>query len=287
MPCVFPVTVSSSSPLHLSLASPPRSAAVIATSRDEVGVLARTLDETAARLQQLVERERALLSDVSHELRTLIARMRLAIELCEDEASPDADQHLRGRHDLLVGFADDVAELEQLVDDVLTASRLDAVAAMRTPQLQRAPVDTAHLVAVLADRFADRHPAHALEVEAADELPMLFADEALLRRLVDNLLDNAARYAEASAGPVGLVARRDGDGIAIDVRDRGEGVASEDLPRLFEPFFRADQSRARGTGGHGLGLSICRRIARAHGGEVNAGLQAGGGMVFTVTLPPG
>jgi signal transduction histidine kinase len=110
------------------------------------------------------------------------------------------------------------------------------------------------------------------------------ADPAMLRRAIENLLDNAAKYSEPSA-PVEVAARRDGAGVALEVRDHGIGIDPADLARLFTPFFRTDRSRARGTGGVGLGLALARRIAEAHGGTIGAQAAAGGGTLFRVRLP--
>jgi signal transduction histidine kinase len=126
-------------------------------------------------------------------------------------------------------------------------------------------------------------------VAVAAGLPEVEADAALLRRLLGNLLDNAAKYSDA--GTTVTVAARAveaaaGGGVALEVRDQGIGVAAEDLPRLFTPFFRTDRSRARGTGGVGLGLALAKRIAEAHGGTIGAASAPGAGTTFRVTLPP-
>jgi signal transduction histidine kinase len=114
--------------------------------------------------------------------------------------------------------------------------------------------------------------------------PALVGDAPLLRRMLANLLDNAAKYSEPPS-PVSLAARGVGDDLVVEVRDRGIGIDAEDLPRLFTPFFRTDRSRARGTGGVGLGLVLARRIAEAHGGRISVASAPGEGTVVTVTLP--
>ena len=111
------------------------------------------------------------------------------------------------------------------------------------------------------------------------------ADPALLRRVFDNLLDNAAKYADHDTGDIEIGVAGDEAALTVQVRDRGTGVAPEDLPRLFEPFFRADRSRTRGTGGSGIGLAFCASVVRAHGGEIDARLRKGGGLTVEVRLP--
>jgi signal transduction histidine kinase len=243
----------------------------------ELGELGRSFDEMAARLEALVKSERELLANVSHELRTPLARIRVALELA---AEGDAERARR----YLAEIGQDLAELDALVEDVLAAARLDArgAAALRVGE---APVDLGAVAREAAERFRAAHAGRTLAVEIEEGLPALRGDAALLRRLVANLLDNAAKYSEPPA-PIRLVARRDGAGSALEVRDRGIGIDPEDLPRLFTPFFRTDRSRARGTGGTGLGLALARRIAEAHGGTIAAESAPGEGTTFRVRLPP-
>jgi signal transduction histidine kinase len=244
----------------------------------EVGELAAAFDDMAARLERLVRGEKELLANVSHELRTPMARIRVALALAEEGDVVRARQ-------ALAEIGEDLAELERLVDEIMAAARLDLAGADGLP-LHRAPLDARALVEDAAARFRARHDGRVLLVEAGGPLPAPEADAALLRRLLGNLLDNAAKYSDA-AEPVTLSARAAADGaLVLEVRDRGIGVAEEDLPRLFTPFFRTDRSRARGTGGVGLGLALARRIVEAHGGSATAERGAVG-MVFRATLPAG
>jgi signal transduction histidine kinase len=244
--------------------------------RGELGELGRSFDEMAARLEALVRSERELLANVSHELRTPLARIRVALELA---AEGDAERARR----YLGEIGQDLAELDGLVEDVLAAARLEArgAAALR---VEDGPVDLAAVAQAAAERFRAGHEGRAVEVELEDGLPALRGDAALLRRLLANLLDNAAKYSEPPAA-IRLAVRRDGAGAALEVRDRGIGIDPEDLPRLFTPFFRTDRSRARGTGGTGLGLTLARRIAEAHGGTIAAESAPGEGTTFRVRLP--
>lgn len=242
----------------------------------EVGELAAAFDEMAGRLERLVRGEKELLANVSHELRTPMARIRVALALAEEGDVARARQALGE-------IGDDLFELERLVDEILAAARLDLPGAGGLP-LHRAPLEVRALLDDAAARFRARHGERVLEVQAEEPLPTTEADAALLRRLLGNLLDNAAKYSESSR-PVTLAARAAPGGLVLEVRDRGIGVDDADLPRLFTPFFRTDRSRARGTGGVGLGLALARRIAEAHGGGVTAERAPGEGMVFRVTLP--
>jgi two-component system, OmpR family, sensor kinase len=244
-------------------------------AKGELGELGGAFDEMADRLQRLVESERELLANVSHELRTPLARIRVALELAAEGDPERARRHLEG-------IAADLAELDGLVEDVLAAARLDARGAGDLPVTHSA-VDLAAVVAEAAARFREAHPGRELAVETSPA-PQVRGDAALLRRLLANLLDNAAKYSEAPS-PVTLALRADGDAAVLEVRDRGIGVDADDLPRLFTPFFRTDRSRARGTGGTGLGLALAKRIAEAHGGAIAAESAPGAGTTFRVRLP--
>ena len=168
--------------------------------------------------------------------------------------------------------------------DVLTAARLDLSrgrAGHEMAALRRVPVLGGDIVEQAAARFRSLHPDRTLSVEIVGALPGILADPALLRRAVDNLLDNACAYSDADR-PVVLAARAEGATLTIEVRDRGIGIAPEDQARLFTPFFRADRSRARNTGGVGLGLA--REIVEAHGGTIAAESAPGEGATFRIRI---
>jgi two-component system, OmpR family, sensor kinase len=256
--------------------------------RGEVGELAAAFDDMAARLEALVRGEKELIANVSHELRTPLARMKMALALAEEGDVTRARKALGE-------IGEDVGELERLTDEILAAARVDLAGAGGLP-LHRERIEVEGLVAEAAERFRSRHPGRELSLEVAPGLPALDGDPALLRRLLGNLLDNAAKYSEPPA-PVVLVASLAGEGapgappggaaVALEVRDQGIGVDPADLPHLFTPFFRTDRSRARDSGGVGLGLALARRIAEAHGGRISARAADGPGTVFRVTLPVG
>ncbi len=250
---------------------------------DEIGEVAKAFDDMAARIGKLLQTERELLANVSHELRTPLARIRVALDLA-NEADP---------RDVVASIgeiAQDLAELERIVDDVLASARLALDASSPTSRpaamLVRAErLDTHALLEKSAGRFQSAHPDRPLLVRLAKDLPEVMADAVLLRRVIDNLLDNAHKYTEEPAGPIVLEARRDGDEVVIEVQDHGIGIDEADLERLFEPFFRADRSRTRATGGLGLGLALARRVVDAHGGTIGFTSEVGEGTVVRVRLP--
>jgi signal transduction histidine kinase len=240
---------------------------------DEIGALGRTLDEMAERLGRLLEGHRDLLANASHELRTPLARIRVCLSLAAEAPPEDTARHLRA-------IEEDLEELESLVSDLLTASRLDAGGRL---VLHRDTVETRALVEAARARFERRHPGRRLVAEIG-EAPAIDAEGPLLARALDNLLDNAARYSEPPT-PIELTLRPEDGGVAFAVRDSGIGIAAEDQERLFTPFFRADRSRDRHTGGVGLGLALSKRIAEAHGGRIAVESAPGAGATVRVWLP--
>ena len=236
---------------------------------DEVGRLARSFDEMADRIQAARKAEKELLANVSHELRTPLARMKVALELIEPP-----DDAVRKR---LQGLGEEVDELDRLIGDVLTASRLDLAAL----PLRKVRLRLADVLAKSLDRARQLDPELKAESRVDPELSV-DADESLLSRALDNLLDNARKYANGT--PIELEARRDGAQAVIAVRDRGPGIPPEELPRVFDPFFRGEGVRGRATG-FGLGLALARRVAEAHGGTASATNAGGGGARIELRLP--
>ncbi len=242
---------------------------------DEIGALARTLDEMAERLGRLLEGHRDLLANVSHELRTPLARIRVSLSLAAEAPPADVARHLRA-------IEEDVAELESLVGDVLTVSRLDAGGRL---VLRRERVEPEELVEAAVLRLSRLHAGRTVE-SRLEPVPAISGEPGLLARVLDNLLDNAARYSEAPS-PLALTLGPRDDGVEVTVRDHGVGIAPEDQARLFTPFFRADRSRDRNTGGVGLGLLLSKRIVESHGGRLSVESRTGEGTTVRVWLPRG
>jgi signal transduction histidine kinase len=248
--------------------------------RDEVGTVAQAFDDMADRVMALLRGQTELIANVAHELRTPLARIRVALDLADDGDAAVARESL-------AEIAEDLAELESLVNDVLASARMDLAhnsAAGAAPTLHRTPLELGAVLTQAADRLRHRYPDRAVQLQLGSDLPAIEGDAVLLRRALDNLLDNARKYSP-TASEIRLRAARNGDQIVVEVIDHGEGIAPADLERLFTPFFRADRSRTRATGGVGLGLALSKRIVEAHGGTVAARSAPGEGTTMTVTLP--
>ena len=250
--------------------------------KDEIGDVANAFDDMADRIARLLLAERELLANVSHELRTPLARIRVALDLANEAELAVAVESLKD-------IAEDLAELERLVDDVLAAARLahQAGSPASSPlPVRKEPIELRSLLDKAVQKFSGAHPARKLAVDLPDELPIVQGDPVLLRRVFDNLLDNANKYTTGTDGDgIALRAKKESDVVLVEIQDHGIGIAKDDLARVFEPFFRADRSRTRATGGLGLGLALVKRVVDAHGGKIDFESEVGEGTTARVRLP--
>lgn len=244
------------------------SLAQLAARGDEFGVLARDFNRMGARLQDLIGSQRQLLRDVSHELRSPLARLRVALALAE-RATPAEREQLWGR------LTQECDRLEALISEILALARLDADPG--SPQ----PLDLQHLLDSLGEDTALAAPEQRVQLHLPERLPPLQGWPDMLGRALDNLLRNALRF-NPPPQPIEIQVAQQAGVLRISVRDHGPGAPSELLPRLGEPFFRAPHQTASG---HGLGLAIARRAAERHGGQLLLSNHPDGGFVATLELP--
>jgi signal transduction histidine kinase len=231
------------------------SARVKVEGRDEVARLAASFNGAAARIEDLVNAHRMLLSNASHELRTPLSRIRLGIELYKETGNPKYKAELERN----------IAELDSLIDEILLASRLDATRTLPS----REDID---LLALVAEECARS------ECTVEGEPISIRGDPRLLRRLIRNLIENARRYGKP---PVRVELRREKNLAALEVMDGGEGIPPAERERVFEPFHRLGSD----SKGAGLGLALVRQIARLHGGDAVVAPRAGAPSCFRITLP--
>jgi two-component system osmolarity sensor histidine kinase EnvZ len=234
------------------------------TGPRELARLAHRVNALGREVHELLDGRTTLLAGLSHDLRTPLARMRLAIEMLSRRPDPALIERLER----------DIEEMNRLVGDMLELARGLGQEAPRR-------IDVGELLEQLA-RSAREAGASVTVVSApctATAAPMA------LRRVLGNLLSNAQRY--GGAGMIELQAQRDGGAVRIGVLDRGRGIPDDQLEAVFRPFHRVESSRSRGTGGSGLGLAIVRQLAQANGWTVSLENRAGGGLAAWVTLPDG
>jgi signal transduction histidine kinase len=248
--------------------------------QDDLGLLAADLDTMAERLRNQLESKQQLLRDVSHELRSPLARLQLALSLAEREKG-DPERHL-------TRIASEADRLEQLIARTLQLVRLERP----TGTLEQLPVNVGDLLrTIAADVVIEADAQGCLINVQADSGIVVSGDAELLRSAFENVLRNAVRYSP-QGGMVSVSARRmlsggqEPDATEVIVRDHGPGVPDKDLKLIFEPFYRVEAAREhRDGGGEGLGLAIAARAVTLHGGDIEARNLPGGGLALSITLP--
>ncbi len=250
--------------------------------RDELTELMRDFDRMAERIQGLVDSQSRLMKDVSHELRSPLARLSVALGLARQRATPEVAPELESSLNRIEVEAD---RLNQLIQRLLTISRLES----GTDGLRQTVLSLRELVEQVAHDAEYETPGRKCRVtaDAADEF-LVEADPSLLRSAVENVVRNATRYtAEGTTVEVRLERQRaaSGEEIVVRVLDSGPGVPDNALQKIFEPFYRLDDARNRQTGGAGLGLSIADRAVRLHGGQLRASNRKEGGLEVEIRIP--
>ncbi len=240
--------------------------------RDELADMGRDFDAMAERIEELVTAQRRLLSDISHELRSPLARLNVAVELAGDTATGETRDYLRR-------ISEESAELDALIGQLLTLQRLES----REARVLKTGVDLRELVrGVVADVDFEAQSHGAIEIKRLDECE-LEGNPELLRSALQNVARNAVLHSGQKAVDVSL--ETEGGHALLCVRDFGPGVPDDVLEKLFDPFYRVATDRARQSGGTGLGLSITKRAVEAHGGTVRALNAQGGGLRVEIRLP--
>ncbi len=244
---------------------------------NELGELATVLNSTFARLEGAFARQQQFTADASHELRTPIA-----VILSQTQATLARERNSAEYRETLEACQRAAQRMRRLTESLLALARLDA----GQESLKRERIDLSQTVResleLLRPLAEDRHIRIHSELATTECL----GDSERLAQVISNLLSNAILH-NTSDGEVRVVTRRENDSALLVVADTGPGIPAEDLPRIFERFYRADKSRTGATGGTGLGLAICKAIVAAHGGSIDVACPASGGATFTVRLPSG
>ncbi len=243
-------------------------------SNNEIGVLGATFDQMVAQLQTSFTTQRRFIADAAHELRTPLTAASGNVELLMLGAASDPAQQRRS----LQQMNRELERMGRLVDDLLTLSRLDARSTLRY-----ADVDLGALTLELVSEFRSRSPQHHWSVQALPGL-LVRGDADRLRQVLMNVLENARKYTP-EGGSIMVSAAADQDRVVLKVEDTGIGIPAEDVPRVWNRFYRVDQARTRASGGSGLGLSIVKSIVESHGGHVALSSTVGEGTIVTLILP--
>jgi two-component system sensor histidine kinase BaeS len=252
------------------------------TTRDETGILAVAFNELTERRERMEAQRKAMVSDIAHELRSPLTNIRGWLEVTRDGiVDPDPE--------LLASLHEEAVLLQRVIDDLQDLAAADAGTltlhreAVRADELLE-QVAAAHRVGAEAAGIGLRTGTDGTFAPAGSGTPWLDADPVRMRQALGNLVSNAIRHTP-DGGTIALSAREEEGQVVIEVADTGSGIAAEDLPSVFDRFWRAEKSRSRRTGGSGLGLSIVRQLVAAHGGTAAVASELGAGSVFTLRLP--
>lgn len=246
--------------------------------RDELGDLGTDFDSMAERIGLLLRNQRQLLSDISHELRSPLARLYVALGLARKRADAETG-------DALDRIERETERLNELIGQLLSITKMEG----EEPSAERHPVRLRELVTEIVNDadFEARSQQRGVDLSRADDCVVLGFEE-LMRRAIENVVRNAVHYtSDGTRVDTSLTLRRD-NGAAeavIEVRDRGPGVPEDQLDDLFRPFYRLDGARGRASGGTGLGLAISDRAVRLHGGHISARNSADGGLIVEIAMP--
>ncbi len=233
--------------------------------RDELGELAGSVDRMADDIQAMLEAKRLLLLAISHELRSPLTRARVNIELLEKSSSRD-------------NLSRDLSEIDTLLTELLESERLSN----RHAALNLSATDPMQLISdLVGDRFSDE----GIELQLAASGTFIPLDTARIKLLIRNLLDNSLRHTPGGSSPPEVHSGYRDESWWLRVRDHGPGISAQHIPHVTEPFYRVDPARRRETGGFGLGLYLCRKIAEAHGGELRIESSEGVGTRIELVIP--
>ncbi|MDX3087711.1 MULTISPECIES: HAMP domain-containing sensor histidine kinase [Streptomyces] len=242
---------------------------------DEIGHLTAAFNDLAERRELLEAQRTSMVNDVAHELRSPLTNIRSWLEAAQDGIAPTDRQLL----DLLF---DEAGALQHIIDDLRDLAAADTGELALHYEMVRVADILDQVVA--GQRSRAEHAGVALEIHVDEDKHEVCADPLRLRQVIGNLVGNAVRHTP-SGGRISLTCRHLGDEVRIEVRDTGSGIAPEDLPHIFDRFWRAEKSRNRRTGGSGLGLSIARKLTEAHGGTITVRSTLAEGTTFTVVVP--
>jgi len=243
--------------------------------RGEVGQLARSFNNMADELENAEKLRRNLVTDVAHELRSPVSNIRIQLEAIEDNLLEPDTRTMSSIHE-------ETMLLSRLIDDLQDLSLMEAGRLKMDTQ----PVEIPRIIEQAGEALLPKAQANniSIEVDIQDNLPGCMVDPHRIGQVIRNLVNNAIAHTHAD-GLIKISAKRVDNRIEICVEDNGEGIPADDIPNIFERFYRVDKSRSRATGGSGLGLTIARRLVEAHGGRIWVESEVGKGSRFCFTIP--
>jgi signal transduction histidine kinase len=238
---------------------------IAGSSRDEFATLTDAFNQMVKRVREMIAARDQLLRDVSHELRSPITRIKVALELL-----PESEPRAR--------LGADVRELEAMVTELLEMERLRSGS-----EIRKEPIDLVLLASNVIASFGETTPPIVLRAER--DVLVVQVDSRMMSVVLRNLIENAAAHSLPDSGAVEVTIDQSAAGARVCVIDDGPGIPESEMDNIFEAFYRIDRSRSRRTGGYGLGLSICKRVVTAHGGTIAVRRRDGRGTIFEIVLP--
>ena len=232
---------------------------------DELGQLALSFNHMTRQIRESLQARDQLLLDVSHELRSPLTRMLVALEFLKNDKTKQT-LHRNIKH------------MEAMVTEILETERLNS----SYGGLQLEPINILDLLMDTCGNYQDQKPGVVLRCSSEDLI--VSVDPTRVTTVFNNLLSNATRHSNAK-DPIEVTCAREQGKILVKVQDYGSGIPKEDLPHIFEPFYRVDKSRSKQTGGYGLGMSVCKKIMEAHGGRIDITSQPNKGTCVLLTFP--
>ena len=226
--------------------------------RDELGKLAELFNAMTTRIREMIRSKEQLLSDVSHELRSPLTRIKVALEFVPEGQTKES-------------IAEDLADVEKMITEILETERLNS----DHGKLYLKQTNASEIIKQIALDFQNKSP--GIKLASVPEEFFLAIDTARFKTVLKNVLENAIKYSMPESNPVEISIVDEEKSVVIRIKDYGQGIHREELPYIFEPFYRIDKSRSKETGGYGLGMSLCKKIMEAHGGsiEINSELNKG------------
>jgi signal transduction histidine kinase len=234
--------------------------------RDELGELSTQFNTMTSQLKKMLKAKDQLLLDVSHELRSPLTRMKVAVEFIDDAKVKKT-------------ITDEVDGMESMIAEILETARLGSPHG----KLQYEEIDLSSFIKKIIENFSWRKP--GIQIKATKGGLIINADPRRLSILFSNILDNALRYSKQQKQAVSVSVGRIKQGIRVIIKDYGCGIPEKDMPFIFEPFYRVDPSRSKETGGYGIGFSLSKRIVEAHGGTINVHSVVGKGTKVAIVFP--
>ena len=233
---------------------------------DELGNLADAFNSMTARIREMLHSREQLLLNVSHELRSPLTRMKVALEFLPENSAKK-------------NLSEDISEMETMISEILETERLKS----EYGRLNIQPTELANIVEEVIATFKHAYPDIIYENKVGKTI--LNIDRQRIKTVINNLLTNAIKYSENASEPVQILLEHKEPDIVLQIKDSGKGIPEEDLQHILEPFYRVDKSRNRNTGGYGLGLSLCKTIIEAHKGKIEVKSKIGKGTVVKLFLP--